>query len=252
VAWAAPFLGSDVTFTRWTAEAAAYRVVRPSWVLAASVRLGNFFQSASLNPERDDTDFLPPEERFYAGGANSVRGYTRNQLGPGIYFARYAIPTGSGFAPAKKIDRKDADSTSYFAVDPTTNDTTILEPCPDCVEFVPTGGTSMLVANLELRLPSPFFRRQLRLAAFVDVGSVTTGNLWDMRDFKVTPGVGLRIITPVGPARVDMAYNPYNPPTSALFVATQGRIVAGADNFTVDPPGFWGRLKFHIAIGQAF
>jgi outer membrane protein assembly factor BamA len=256
VAWAAPFLGSDVTFTRWTGEGSVYRVIRPSWVGALSVRLGNFFQSASPNPERDDTDFLPHEERFYAGGANSVRGYARNQLGPGIYFARWAIPGAEGFTPAKTVDLEEAGDfeNPYFVIDPTTGDTTrVLVECEDCVDFIPTGGTSIAVVNAEVRLPSPFFRRQLRLAAFVDAGSVSTGNLWDTSGWRVTPGVGLRIITPVGPARVDMAYNPYNLPRSALFVVNdEGQIVAAPNDFQVSTGGFFSKLKFHVAIGQAF
>ncbi len=239
IAWAAPFLSSDVTFVRWTGEGSAYRVVRPSWVLAGSVRLGNFFQSASLNPDRNDDDFLPPEERFYAGGASSVRGFERNRLGPGVYVANYSLTDSTGVVvPAKRIV-EDEDTT--------------FEACDDCVDFVPTGGTSVAVLNLELRIPSPFLRRQLRLAAFIDAGSVSTGNLWDARDWRVTPGVGLRILTPVGPARVDMAYNPYNPVVGTLYVFTEdGQIVPARNDFSVPPGGFFSKLKFHVAIGQAF
>jgi outer membrane protein assembly factor BamA len=247
VAWAAPFLSSDVTFVRWTGEGSIYRILRPSWVGALSVRLGNFFQSASLNPARSQEDFLPPEERFYAGGANSVRGYERNRLGPGVYFARFStIDTATGLVvPAKEVEQEVPgfpDST-----------VTVLEPCADCADFVPTGGTSVAIVNAEVRFPSPFFRRQLRLAAFIDAGSVSTGNLWDARDWRFTPGVGLRINTPVGPARVDMAYNPYDAVQGTLFVVDdQNQIVRARDTYRVPNEGFWSRLKFHVAIGQAF
>jgi outer membrane protein assembly factor BamA len=246
IAWAAPFLSSDVTFVRWTAEAAVYRLMRPGWVLAASVRLGNFFQSASLDPSRSEDDFLPPEERFYAGGANSVRGFVRNLLGPAVYFARFSTFDENGMViPAKQEEREVNDSTDavYFV------------PCADCVDLVPTGGTSVAVTNLELRMPSPFFRRQLRLAAFIDAGSVTTGNLWDIgkRNWKITPGLGLRIITPVGPARVDMAYNPDGPVVGPLYVVnSEHQIVRAREDFTIPDVGFWSKLKFHVAIGQAF
>ena len=240
-AWAAPFLSSDVTFVRWTGEGSAYRIIRPSWVFAGSLRLGNFFQTASLNPTRSEEDFLPPEERFYAGGANSVRGYGRNMLGPGVYFARYStIDSISGLiVPARQVD---------------VNDSTVaLEACDDCADFVPTGGTSVAVINAELRFPSPFLRRQLRLAAFIDAGSVSNGNLWDARDWRITPGVVLRIITPVGPARVDMAYNPYGPASGVLYVlAEDGEIVRARDDFKEPAGGFFSKLQFHVAIGQAF
>lgn len=239
VAWAAPFLSSDMTFVRWTAEASVYRIVRPSWVFATALRLGNFFQSATLNPARSEQDFLPPEERFYAGGANSVRGYARNLLGPGVYFARFSTvdSTSGQVVPAKRIIE---------------NGDTTFEACADCADFVPTGGTSVAVVNAEIRFPSPFFRRQLRLAAFIDAGSLSTGNLWEARDWRFTPGVGLRITTPVGPARVDMAYNPYDPVAGTLYVLEGDQIVRAQDSYRVPAGGFWSRLQFHVAIGQAF
>ncbi len=241
VAWAAPFLSSDVTFVRWTGEGSAYRIIRPSWVFAGSLRVGNFFQSASLNPARSEDDFLPPEERFYAGGANSVRGFERNMLGPGVYFARFSTidsVSGTLVVPAKQVEE---------------GDSTVLVQCDDCADFVPTGGTSLIVVNAEVRFPSPLLPRQLRLAAFIDAGSVSTGNVWDARDWRITPGVGLRIITPVGPARVDMAYNPYGPITGTLYVLDDNRqIVRARDDFTVRDGGFFSKLKFHVAIGQAF
>ena len=30
-------------------------------------------------------NFIPPEQRFYGGGPNDVRGYQRNELGPVVY-----------------------------------------------------------------------------------------------------------------------------------------------------------------------
>ena len=246
VAWAAPWLSSDVTFVRWTGEGTIARIVRPGWVFAGSLRLGNFFQSASLNPDRNDDDFLPPEERFYAGGANSVRGFERNQMGAGVYVAEHSITLDDGvIVPAERIieDRPDGQG----------KDTTF-KACEACATLVPTGGTNVAIINAEIRFPSPIFRRQLRLAAFIDAGSLTTGNFWDLggRDWKVTPGVGLRIITPVGPARVDMAYNPYSPITSTLYVSNGTNLVPVRTDFKKPDAGFFGKLKFHVAIGQAF
>ena len=165
----------------------------------------------------------------------------------GISFAPFStVDTATGLVvPAKQVDQEVPgfpDST-----------VTVLEPCADCADFVPTGGTSVAVINAEVRFPSPLFRRQMRLAAFVDAGSVSTGNLWDATDWRFTPGVGLRITTPVGPARVDMAYNPYGAVRGRLFVVDdQRQIVRAQDDFSVPVGGFWSRLKFHVAIGQAF
>ena len=46
---------------------------------------------------------------------------------------------------------------------------------------------------------------------------------------RVTPGVGLRLATPLGPARLDVAYNPYKLQAGTLFqVDDAGRADAGA------------------------
>ncbi|HSL69504.1 MAG TPA: BamA/TamA family outer membrane protein, partial [Longimicrobiales bacterium] len=220
-AWAPPWLFSDITFLRWTAESAIYREVRPGWVAAGSLRLGGFFQTASLSPT---SNFLPPEERFYAGGANSVRGFDRNALGQGVYV------------------------TDELAIDSVTGQ---LEPV-DAPRFVPVGGTALAIANAELRFPSPIMRRRLRLAVFVDGGSVGTDNFWRLDDWRVTPGVGLRIQSPVGPARIDVAYLPYGPPIGPLYSVEGDTLVRVRDDFRPVQGNFFSRFRIHLAIGQAF
>lgn len=225
VAWAAPWLSSEVTFVRWNGEAAIYRPLKRGWVFAGSLRLGNFFRTASVDPSGARDDFLPPEERFYAGGATTVRGYDRNALGPGVYVTD-SVVTGPDGEPTPKRGST----------------------------FFPVGGTSLSVVNAEIRFPSPFLRRHLRLAAFVDGGVVGTGNVWnlDPQDLRFTPGAGLRITTPVGPARVDVAYNPYDPVSGVLFLADQEQLTPIRDDYTPPARNFWRRLHVHVAIGQAF
>ncbi|HEX6559359.1 MAG TPA: BamA/TamA family outer membrane protein, partial [Longimicrobiales bacterium] len=226
-AWATPWLSSSVVFTRFTTEGAWYRTLRPGWVFATSLRLGNFFQTVSTDPGRSATDFLPPEERFYAGGATTVRGYGRNELGPLVYVTDKVI---------------------------TDSITGQIRPASEPPTRVPLGGTSFGVANAEVRFPSPLFRRQMRLAAFIDAGAIRSGNIWEMvgTDWRFTPGVGLRIATPVGPARIDAAYNPYNPVAGVLFVADSARIAPVRTDYAPPAPNFFGRWRVHVAIGQAF
>jgi outer membrane translocation and assembly module TamA len=53
----------------------AYRELRPAWVLAARAGLG-------LARPLADSELLLPNRRFYAGGASSMRGFARRELGP--------------------------------------------------------------------------------------------------------------------------------------------------------------------------
>ena len=162
--------------------------------------------------------FIPPDQRFYAGGPNDVRGFERNELGPVIY----VVPVG-------------------FA------------NIPDSVRVAATGGNVLALGNVELRVPSPIFSSRMRLAAFVDAGG-----MWDRegpnnsRVIRVTPGVGVRVATPLGPARLDVAYNPYKLQPGVLFEAdTLGALtpVPGGASYVLPRDRKW---TFHFAVGQAF
>ena len=219
--WASAALGSDVRYLRFTADGSLTRTLRPDWVGAIALRLGNFFRSASLDPTRN---FLPPEERFFAGGQSTVRGFSRNALGPGVYVTSDTLDDG--------------------AYDQST------------ARFIPVGGTSLAVASAEVRFPSPFLADLLRLAVFVDAGNVGMGNFWDLdrAAWRITPGAGLRMSTPVGPVRLDLGYNPHGPRTEPLYFADPdtGTLTKLLDQFTPEPPSFWQRLRLHLAVGQPF
>jgi outer membrane protein assembly factor BamA len=224
VAWATPVLGSEVAFFRWTGEGAVYRELSQRHVMAFSLRLGNFFRTATL----DQVDqYLPPEERFYAGGASSVRGFERNGLGPGIYVTDAV--------------REEEDGRLVPVTEP---------------RFVATGGTSVAVANAELRIPSPVWSDLMRLVLFTDVGAVGAGAVWDlsMSDWRVTPGAGIRLRTPVGPVRMDIGINPHDRPAAPLLYTDieSGSVVRLPGEYQAPRPGFLGRMRFHLGIGQAF
>jgi outer membrane protein assembly factor BamA len=127
------------------------------------------------------------------------------------------------------------------------------DPSAD-TSFVPLGGTSLGVINAEVRFPSPLMSRQMRLAAFLDAGAIANENIWSVSadDWRITPGVGLRITTPVGPARVDLGYNPHDPPSGVLFQVQGDSIAPVRTDYKPVAPGFFGRMRLHIAIGQAF
>jgi outer membrane protein assembly factor BamA len=272
-----PELGSasDLQFTKVTAEAAVYfNLFGSGNVLAMRARYGLIFGTQTI----DGTEFVPLDQRLYAGGPTTVRGFPQNQLGPVVYVTQNL---DSASNPRR-----------YFAD----------QNLP--VRVVPTGGNETEVGNIELRLKSPFLPRYLGWTAFVDAGrvqpQVTTADLdRQFQAYRVTPGIGVRVETPIGPFRMDVGYNSYGPPSGpayysvtlpkgapasessvlpVLCVSTGNNIPvtigvpAGAPPGSVPIPlqptnptpicpstfvpkestGFFSRLNFNFSIGPAF
>jgi outer membrane protein assembly complex protein YaeT len=218
--YSSKYIGSSSLqqFTRVVAGRSWYRPLSRDVVLSWRIKGGLIF-SPTLDVANVSGAFIPPDQRFYAGGPNDVRGFERNELGPVVYVVR------EGFANV-----------------------------PDSVRVAATGGNVLALANVELRLPSPIFSSRMRLATFVDAGG-----MWDRhgpknsRVIRVTPGAGVRVATPLGPARLDVAYNPYKLQPGVLFEAdtTTGTLtpVPGGADYVLSRDRKW---TFHFAVGQAF
>jgi outer membrane protein insertion porin family/translocation and assembly module TamA len=210
-----------------------------------------------------NTGFIPPQERMYAGGPSSVRGFAQNELGAETYIApSYAV-----------VD------TSVAGV-PVTYFRFLGNDKPRRV--VPVGGNTMIVGNAEVRFRSPVLPDVLQFAVFTDAGDVwNRGGLSTFGGFhiKVTPGVQIAALTPVGPARLVVGYNPYDQPVGPLYyentAAAGGALPCVSPSNTLPvrqdstgalvqaagpcpgykPPvnrSFRSRLTFGLAIGQAF
>jgi outer membrane protein insertion porin family len=99
---------------------------------------------------------LPASERFFLGGATTVRGFEFRDIGP-----------------------KDARGN-------------------------PLGGTSFLQFNLEV---GRTFARTVRLVAFYDAGNVyNPPNQFEIAYLRQAAGAGVRLITPLGPIRLDYGW----------------------------------------------
>ncbi len=136
---------------------------------------------------------VPPTQRFYAGGASSNRGFAERMLSPSV--------TGP------------------------VNGSTIT---------VPYGGAGMLDTSIEARFPLLTIRKMpLHGVTFLDGGDVTeTPSGIDLGNLNWAAGVGLRLLTIIGPIRADLGYrlNRTGP---------------------MDPaPG--SRYAFHLSLGEAF
>lgn len=97
----------------------------------------------------------------------------------------------------------------------------------------PIGGLSMLEGSSELRVP---LRGKLGMVGFLDYGNVWTDSWhFDFGDLRYAVGPGLRYLTPIGPARIDLGYQ-LNP--------LPGLLVNGSPQQR--------RWRVHFSIGQAF
>ncbi|MBC8415041.1 MAG: outer membrane protein assembly factor BamA [Candidatus Cloacimonetes bacterium] len=137
-------------------------------VLAGKIKIG------SIKPIWGDEE-TPIEDRFYAGGSTSIRGWKRGEIGP-------------------------------------LND-----------DDLPIGGNSYLEMSLELR---QLIWKIVYGVAFLDCGNVWNDyNDYHLQNLVYAAGLGLRIKTPIGPVRFDVAQP----------------LESNANN-----------VQLHLSIGQAF
>jgi outer membrane protein insertion porin family len=209
----ASFFGSSsqLTFIKGVGEAAWYHPLAFGSVLAMRVRAGAIWGGADVGGVARQP---PQQERLYAGGASSVRGFQQNQLGPLLYVfddtSRVTIHRGiSG-----------TDSIAYF--------TFASDSGAQPRRIVPVGGNTLFVTNIDYRLRSPVLPQLLQFTLFTDVGTVWNRNTLTFGGFRPywTPGVGVRVATPLGPIQVNAGYNPY-PPVFGQALFTPGRDLAG-------------------------
>ncbi len=239
-----------VRFQRTTGELAGFARFLGGIVGARVQAAGAFAPGAELV---DGTPLIPQQERLFVGGQNSVRGYQQNLLGPVDYVVRAVRPV--------------AGTDAEYEVIPNSRD-----------NEVPRGGTALLVGNLEWRRGVRFIAEQLQLAAFVDAGALweTRSDRFSWADMRYTPGVGVRLVTPLGPFRLDVGYRPYGKRAgralffsdgktgtpAGIYCASPRQANIGADYSNVfacpatyTPPvsqSIFSRLVFHFGLGQAF
>lgn len=244
---------SSLRFYRGTGELATFTRAFGGVIGARVQAAGAFAPGAELV---GGTPLLPQQERLFVGGQNSVRGYQQNLLGPIVYVV----------SNVREFTNENGDREVEVV------------PGAGFTRAVPRGGTALLVGNLEWRRPFRFLAEQLQLAAFIDAGTLweTASDQFRWSDVRATPGIGARVLTPLGPFRIDVGYRPYGLRTgsalyfspaseeggSTIFCASprSARVVADYTDVincpaTFAPPsarGVLSRLVFHFGLGQAF
>lgn len=237
---AASFTGSEYRYVRFALDAAAFKSLTPQWVFAFHLRGGIVEPSASISfadGERGD-DIVNPTKRFYGGGANSVRGFRQNLLGPTVLVM---------------------DSVSQCADVP-------LQQCAIALadtaanEFIqrPRGGNALIEGSFELRYQaSP----RWTIVGFLDWGDVYN-EITTLNEPAATPGAGVRFASPIGPIRLDLGYNTQGPRLREVVAELEdGSLSQVPLPVIYDPVGYddpsliteiFRRLRIHFAIGQAF
>jgi outer membrane protein insertion porin family len=226
------FFGSERSFGRALLRNATYYPLGKNWVLARQTQFGiivPFAPPAGI----DAQESVPLPERFYAGGADSLRAFPFNQAGP--------RDIGTALVPGG----------------PTSEPTGF-----------PLGGNALFINNIELRFP--FLGQNIQGVIFHDMGNVYS-SLSDIslrfhqnspRDFNYMVhdvGFGIRYRTPVGPVRADFAYS-INPPAYVGFSGTPAQILNCNPNvptsqlpsYCQSTPQSISHFQFFFSIGQTF
>jgi outer membrane protein insertion porin family len=178
-------LGSSSNFSRFLGQSAFYRPVTDWLTWANSFRLGLEAPFSS--------SYIPLSERFFSGGADSLRGFPINGAGP-----QRPVTVCSNPADASTCN----------------------------VISVPVGGHMLAIVNSELRFRAPlplpvpgYDPDKMGAVVFYDGGNVySTVNFRQFTsNYTNSIGVGIRYQTPVGPVRVDFGHNLNAPPGLSSF-----------------------------------
>ncbi len=162
------WLGSNFSFAKFLAQVAHYKNIGGGIIWANSLRVG--LEQPYAGSE------VPVSQKFFTGGASTLRGFPLNGAGPQETIPACGNPN-----------------------DPST-----------CVKItVPQGGNELLILNSELRFPLDSIKKGLGIVAFYDGGNVFPSV--GFHDFGAlytnSVGLGLRYATPIGPVRIDVGHN---------------------------------------------
>jgi outer membrane protein insertion porin family/translocation and assembly module TamA len=187
------FLQGDADDVRLRPELRAYAPVSKALTLGLRLSMGFLFARNYGDALSWDTpaSSLPAAEKamlerdlqllsfraLFSGGPTSNRGYGFREVGP--YFNFAALSTD----PSEAAD-------------------------PSRAKWMPIGGQGMWELSAELRIA---LTEQLGAAIFVDASDVTrTISGFRLTHPHLSPGLGLRVDTPVGPFRLDLGFRvPY-------------------------------------------
>ncbi len=265
--------GSDFSYDRLITEGTWFHEIWHEVIFATRLRAA-LMEPRSFEGNGEGIQgvrIAHPQKRFFSGGANSVRGFAQNQLGPRV------LTVGTD----QLLQRPAADGEPLCRPEEIVDRSCDASAIPDAGFLSrPTGGNAVVEGSVELRFP--ITASLVHGAAFLDFGQVwrDSGD-FAFGDLEAAPGAGLRVMTPIGPLRMDLGYRVG--PSQRLQVITSdlepfdpdrhdpAMRIRGPDD---EPLGFvlaeelalleprvlfdersafdLGRLQLHLSIGHAF
>jgi outer membrane protein insertion porin family len=163
---------------------------------------------------------LPISERFFSGGATTLRGFRFETAGPQLVLPGINCAMPLDPLQARKCARPSDQTQPY--------------PLAFLPTLVPLGGNALSIVNFELRYP---LTQRIRLVPFYDAGNVySLVKDLRLRNMANTVGLGLHFNTPLGPIGIDYG-----------FLLNPQSYSAGADAILRQPRGV-----LHIRFGQTF
>ena len=212
-------LGSQANFGRLLLQHAEYFGFghKGRFVLAHSTQLG------IEQPWGGPSATVPLAERFFSGGANSLRGFALNEAGPRDFGTGYQLGGEALFVNNLEL-RLPPIPLPFVGKD--------LSP----VIFHDMGNVFASSSDL---FPSLLHWKERAAVATIPVASGGTAPTWNFNYLSQAVGGGIRYRTPIGPVRFDVSYN-LNPPVFSI---------AGP---TTRIPEVLHRVNFSFSIGQTF
>ncbi|HXK61734.1 MAG TPA: POTRA domain-containing protein, partial [Acidobacteriota bacterium] len=166
-------IGSERQYFRILNQAQYYKELYPRVILATSLRIGAILPFGNNVPPTVDNP-VPISERFFSGGATTLRGLPQDLAGPLLRDEEGNIILVDEFGRSDPVEGRP----------------------------VPLGGNGLAIGNVELRFPLFWF---FSGALFYDIGNVFR-SITDVSQagWSNAIGVGWRANTPFGPVRFDV------------------------------------------------
>lgn len=159
---------NQTSLFKFLGEYALYLPLTQRTVFAIRTRIGHVFNQNYIN--------IMPIDRFYLGGANTIRGYDRDYCPP-LGLLTQPVPAPNAGLP---------------------------NSANNLWRFVNQGGRTMYNLNFEIRFP---VYAEIEAATFLDTGVLIKDSIQDVPDNLLAGvGFGLRYNTPIGPLRFDIAF----------------------------------------------